>query len=178
MTTALGWPGMMVVLGELSFEQFYNFLLNLSCSNELKFWMACNAACNFRCVEASPLYTLYCDFLSDAAAYKVETKGKTRSSLAKLLFLSLSAPETMRIKELLGLAQFEMSKNVTGGSVGDLPFIYDLTVNNCCLLSKTGEGELSVPQLTLRQKAGREGIFLYSLPLKIYCIRSKKLSVT
>jgi len=134
-SSAPGHPGMVIVLGELSFDQLYDFLLNLSCSNELKFWMACNAVCNFKCVEASCLYTLHSDFLTAAVTYKVKINDSTMSNITKLLFLSLSL-DSMRIKELLGMAQFEIVRTITGGCAGDLPFIYDLIINNCCFFSK------------------------------------------
>ena len=84
----------MVVLGELSFEHLYDYLLNLTCSNELKFWMACNAACSFRCVELTNLYNLFSDFLGDGANHQVEISETTKSSLIKVMFSSLS-PEEM-----------------------------------------------------------------------------------
>jgi len=131
-SSAPGHPGMIVVLRELSFHQLYNFLLNLSCSNELKFWMACNAVRNFKCVETSCLYTFHSDFLTAAAIYKVKINDSTMSNITKPLFSSLS-PDSMRIKELLGMAQFEILRKIYPG---DLPFIYDLIINNCCFFEE------------------------------------------
>ena len=84
--------------------------------------MACNVARNFKCVEASHLYTLHSDFLTAAATCKVEINDSTMSNITKLLFSSLS-PDCMRIKELFGMAQFEILRKITGGCVGDLPFM-------------------------------------------------------
>lgn len=132
--------GSMVVLGKLSYGKLYEFLLQMTCSDKLKFWLACNAVRNFPGITSEDLFNLYGDFIGVSATCKVNISGSITSRITKLMFSTLS-PNHDLVKEALAIAQFEISRNLTVSTISDatdLLFIYDMTINNCCLFSAAG----------------------------------------
>lgn len=119
--------------GTVTFKEFYLFIRSeLTCSNDLKFWMICEQ--NYKDnIQLADFKRIYKDFFSSNAPYRVAFREITVESFK--ICLELSA-EPVKLLLLLRLAQMEAHKLVKINSV-DLSFIYCLVMYFIRLSYKT-----------------------------------------
>ena len=111
---------------EVSFQQFYSSIATLPCSNNLKFWLACEGLCRYGSKGYSMLSrALYNDFLRPSAPFKVAMNETIVHLIRCQLVHADSSPS---LHQLLQTAQKEVGELLGSGNC-DLKFIFHLVVN-------------------------------------------------
>ena len=119
--------------GTVTFKEVYLFIRSeLTCSNDLKFWMICEQSYKDN-IQLADFKRIYKDFFSSNAPYQVALREITVESFKICLELSAEPVQLLRV---LRLAQMEAHELVKINSV-DLSFIYCLVMNFIRLSYKT-----------------------------------------
>ena len=126
---ALGNPSLDlrgVNISEISFQHFYSSIIATPCSNNLKFWLACEGICKYDTNGNGVLNrALYNDFLRSYAPFKVSVKETTVHFIGYQLEHTDSS---LSLTQLLRTAQEEIG-NLLGSENCDMNFIFHLVIN-------------------------------------------------
>ena len=122
----LGLRGVNIFEVSLNFQQFYSFIIATPCSNNLKFWLACEGICKYDTNGNGVLSrALYNDFLRTYAPFKVSVKETTVRFIGYQLEHTDSS---LSLTQLLRTAQEEIG-NLLGSESCDVNFIFHLVIN-------------------------------------------------
>ena len=100
-----------------SFQDFYRFItIEMLCTNNMKFWLACQGDFNMRCINTKLYEVLYNDFLRHDAPYKVSVRISTIERIRCLLQKSakLIPHSVLNVEELFKVAQQEIALQPLG----------------------------------------------------------------
>lgn len=125
-----------------SFQDFYRYIkIEMLCTNNMKFWLACQGAFNTRCTNTKMYEVLYNNFLKSDAPYKVSVWISTIEGIKCLLQESgkVVLHSVLNVEELFKVAQQEINIQPLGPNHQslDLYCISDLPVGvSSCFLDQ------------------------------------------
>lgn len=100
-----------------SFENFYRYVtIEMLCTDNMKFWLACQGVFNMRCTTTKLYEIIYNDFLRHNAPYKISVKVSTAEKIKYWLEKSaqLDQHSLLTVEKLLKVAQQEISLQPLG----------------------------------------------------------------